>query len=455
MTLPAKRLLYVLVFLAFASISPLVVLYSWGYRYNFIKQQVEVTGILYLKSYPRRAAVTLNGRLVPYQTPAQITGLHPGLYDAEITFKDMQTWRKTLPVKPQLATFAEDIVLFRSEPRQELIDKMPSVAKLGSSPDGHLLATITRGDTGPALELRVRDISTNQVIAHQTIAPSLAPYDIVWSENGRRLAIVGTKQALAIVIGNSLNPIVITPPLTGPWLSMQWDDTNDNALYAPSIHGLYRFDLGSKSWLNISRDSILGLLQRGNSSMVVMATSGSAWLRPWPLTANDWRLALSSSTNAVFIGKNGYEDQVSWHSGTNAWLVDASSSRPLINGYWRDAQAITWAPNYSVFAILRPNDIELIHQQDQVTSTIPLDNSSGLSTTIFWYPGGTHLYLSQPGHLEVAEIDPRGQRNRHTLIQESDFNGLSVPSYDSTSIYWLRHSSSTSTVSGLYRAVVQ
>jgi hypothetical protein len=54
MTLPAKRVLYALAFLAFAALSPLVVLYAWGYRYDFAKQQVEVTGILYLKSFPSR-----------------------------------------------------------------------------------------------------------------------------------------------------------------------------------------------------------------------------------------------------------------------------------------------------------------------------------------------------------------------------------------------------------------
>jgi hypothetical protein len=455
MTLPAKRVLYALAFLAFAALSPLVVLYAWGYRYDFAKQQVEVTGILYLKSFPSRAAVTLNGQPVPDQTPAQLTGLQPGSYNVSVSRDGMQPWNKALVVRPQLATFAEDIVLFLSKPIHEVVQATTTASRISASPDGQLLATIARSESGPSLELQVRDADTNQVVATQTIAPTLAPYDIVWSQSSRRLAVVGSKQALAVVVGNSLNPILIATPLPGPWLSLQWDSANDNGLYAPSVHGLMRFDLATKRWSVVAREATLGLLQRGGSSMAVVATGSSAWLVPWPTSRASWKVALSSTTASSFTGTAGSDQYSSWQSGSSAWLIEATSSAPAVRATWSNVQQVTWSPHAGILAVLQPDSVQLFHQQDNATSSIPISGGLGRSTSMFWYPGGTHLYLARPGLLEVAEIDPRDLRNRYTLLDEPSFTGLAAASHASKYVYWVRSGAKLPAVDGLYRSAIQ
>ena len=43
-------------------IAPLLILYSLGYRYDFVKGSLEKIGVLFIKSYPKSANIFLNNK---------------------------------------------------------------------------------------------------------------------------------------------------------------------------------------------------------------------------------------------------------------------------------------------------------------------------------------------------------------------------------------------------------
>ncbi len=99
------------VLIAFASVILIVgltiisVQFAQGYRFNFKHKQVELTGLLVVKSKPPAAQLFLNNKL----TGATDTSLSlpKGSYTIKITKPGYQIWQKELPIDKGLVTQVE------------------------------------------------------------------------------------------------------------------------------------------------------------------------------------------------------------------------------------------------------------------------------------------------------------------------------------------------------------
>jgi hypothetical protein len=104
----------------FLIVTPVVVLYTAGYRFNAKKHRVEKVGIIFVRSQPSGADIYLNGKKLSDTTPARIRNLLPGDYDVMIGKKNYSSWEKTLPVLSELTTFAEGVDLFKNSAPEEI-----------------------------------------------------------------------------------------------------------------------------------------------------------------------------------------------------------------------------------------------------------------------------------------------------------------------------------------------
>jgi hypothetical protein len=100
--------------------TPIVVLYTAGYRWNEKKVRLEKVGLIFLRSRPSGAEIFLDGKLRSERTPARLRNLLPSDYDIKVTKKGYNVWEKTLPVESALTTFAEGIVLWKLDAPQAL-----------------------------------------------------------------------------------------------------------------------------------------------------------------------------------------------------------------------------------------------------------------------------------------------------------------------------------------------
>lgn len=105
----------ILVFLFFL-ISPSVILYSRGYRFDFKAKKIVKTGGLFLKTFPKRAKIYLDGKLIK-QTgfifgTALIENLLPKEYKIEVKKEGYLPWRKSLEIKEGEVTEVKNLILF-------------------------------------------------------------------------------------------------------------------------------------------------------------------------------------------------------------------------------------------------------------------------------------------------------------------------------------------------------
>ena len=111
MSLGFRRLFYLLAIVIFLIAAPAIVLYTAGYRYDFKKHQIQLTGSLYIKTFPDNVEIYLNDKLVSNSTPFRVSHLLPNQYQIKIKKDGFDSWYKNLEVQPGKATFAENICL--------------------------------------------------------------------------------------------------------------------------------------------------------------------------------------------------------------------------------------------------------------------------------------------------------------------------------------------------------
>ncbi len=102
---------------------PLVLLYSFGYKFDFSKFHFAKTGLIYIKTAPDGARVYLNNRyLARRSTPLSIEGLMPGRYKVALEFKGYYPWQQEVLVQSGQTAYLEDIILFPKKPYLEKVN---------------------------------------------------------------------------------------------------------------------------------------------------------------------------------------------------------------------------------------------------------------------------------------------------------------------------------------------
>jgi hypothetical protein len=122
--------------IVFLVISPLIVFYLMGVRYDFSQQRFEKTGIVSGKTNPRGAELYIDGKLRD-TTPTTLRFLKSGDYDVEIRKQGYFSWKKRLNVKGQYVTWLNPgkpaLFLFRSAPQRTTLAQNVSNLIAGTS----------------------------------------------------------------------------------------------------------------------------------------------------------------------------------------------------------------------------------------------------------------------------------------------------------------------------------
>jgi hypothetical protein len=125
MTRRIRRFLFWTTTIFFILATPTILLYAWGYSFDWQKKRPVLTGGLYLKSIPKESEVYLNNKLKG-ETPAFIKRLLPKDYQVKIVKEGFHPWQKKLKVESKLVTEARNILLIPLAPVLETVDeKLP------------------------------------------------------------------------------------------------------------------------------------------------------------------------------------------------------------------------------------------------------------------------------------------------------------------------------------------
>jgi len=108
-----RRILPWLFFLIFLAVAPVLLLYTAGYRYNAKKNQLERNGTLIVDSTPSGATIFIDGHTTHETSPVTFLNMAPGWHRLELKKPGFHPWKKTMEVRAEQVSFANDIWLWR------------------------------------------------------------------------------------------------------------------------------------------------------------------------------------------------------------------------------------------------------------------------------------------------------------------------------------------------------
>ncbi|MBU2539901.1 hypothetical protein KJ786_01970 [Patescibacteria group bacterium] len=98
-------------------LSPLIIFYSLGYRFDFTQMKIVSTGGLYLKIWPGDAQINIDGKIDKktgvFSNEALIQGLFPKKYNIIIKKDGHSAWEKNLEIKDRQVTSVDNVTLIK------------------------------------------------------------------------------------------------------------------------------------------------------------------------------------------------------------------------------------------------------------------------------------------------------------------------------------------------------
>lgn len=112
LTRPLRIMVMCGLIILFFIISPLIILYTGGWRWNFNTWRVETTGVLSIDTEPDDANVSLNGQYIGNNQPLRLNSLAPGNYQVSISKDGYHTFLTDVTVRSQETTYIRNTTLF-------------------------------------------------------------------------------------------------------------------------------------------------------------------------------------------------------------------------------------------------------------------------------------------------------------------------------------------------------
>lgn len=188
------------VILFFILITPVIILYSLGYSFDWQKKEIVLTGGLYIKSTPKKATIYINEK-PKKETPAFIKRLIPKYYQIKVVKEGFHEWNKKLKIESKLVTEAKDILLIPINPEIKVINEK-------ISDDFSLKEYIISGTTAPNNIFYIQKPSyilykTDKTNSFQeqinlTPLPENQEYEIIISNN-QQIAVLNKNKQLYIL----------------------------------------------------------------------------------------------------------------------------------------------------------------------------------------------------------------------------------------------------------------
>lgn len=278
MKLVHRRLIYLSFIAVFFIVTPLIIIHTTGYRYNFKRGRLEKTGIIYLESKPRAAEIYINGSYEK-DTPARFTQLLPDRYSIEVKKDGYHSWYKTMEVKSNLTTFEKNIILFRQSLPESIV--AGRINMLSASPDKDIICYSVAADGSEEIRLlninNESDFLIKKLPSDESVNISFAD----WSPSQSKFLVkIASDMANEYLVVN-LETMAITEVAgisARDFDQMAWDTGDTNFLYALSRSSLYRIDLTNRQIKRVISDAVTSFKVQGGIIYYVTRQQGDFYL---------------------------------------------------------------------------------------------------------------------------------------------------------------------------------
>ena len=451
-----QRILYLTFFLVFFVSTPLVALYTAGYRYNATKKTFEKTGILVVDSLPHRAEVYLNDRLVG-TTPARLTRLLPQTYRVRVAQPGYSTWEQELAVKSNLTTFSKNVVLFKKN--LPVLTVEGTLNLLAVAPNRTLMIYSLLKDDQEEVWLRNLNSGTDFLVKTFNRSTYNRLDFIEWSPSQRA--------ALLRQVTGDFNTYLIINTETGQTRELfdvtrlsfddvGWDQKNDELLYGLRKLVLYQINLATNAVSGVASGHLDDFLVRGRDLYSITTVAKESFLNHITLgseTATEEKIKLPSPSSYTLqpapdhlLALLDLKRNDLFVITTTAFANQASAESVALQA---KAKAIVWSSDWQ--KLLFYTDFEIWVYDLKTNQKIFINRLGKIIEEAFWYPERSYVIYRTDNSLRATETEVGSVKNDTEL---TSLSAISQPAVDSSGAR-LYFNGTVGNQQGLYQLVVQ
>jgi len=243
------RVAFLAVFiLAFLIISPAIVLYTTGYRYDFKNGVAKKIGAISIDILPKNSMVYLNDKKIDLRVPIRLKNVEPGKYKIKITADGFYDWEKEVNVENQQTVYIKEIKLIKKSDPEKISDQVGKNIWLSPKNDYLLFTKVT---TNTALYLRnLKDDSEKMLIK---IDPEKT-YSVDWSKNNKFFIVKNNDFSEFYLINTDGSIINITKEKPGVNKTI-WD--NNSTLLISDKQNIYSFNPDTKQSTVVGKNNFI------------------------------------------------------------------------------------------------------------------------------------------------------------------------------------------------------
>lgn len=407
-----RRITYITFIVIFLVATPLIILYTQGYRYNFKRGKIQKTGIIVVSSIPRGATISLNDKIVEdKKTPTRLEQILPADYVIKLEKPGYHQWQKQLNVGENSTTFAEKIILWK--------DSQPATTTLTgnfwqSSRDNQLVATWDQSKQS----VEIFNTTLEKMLSEVNIASEVTP-TFGWSADSGRL-LIETSAALTILeVSNPQKKIAIPKNrLPEKITAVHWDNRNSNSLYVSNTAGLWLVNLGDQTYRRVMTADELTDFSADNDGAywfdgrTIYYQKFSAAKPELIYNLNCLECRFVAEKTASLIMFNQAQEKVI--------IIDPTSKNKPVeiiakNWQWLNDDNLLFHNDWELFTFsFVTNKLELITRFGE-----PIKQA-------VWHPWGRNIIISQGNKIKAIELDNRDLRNIIDLADTTDNKNLLI-----------------------------
>lgn len=409
MNIKIRYFVTAILFLTFVIVTPLLILYTAGFRYNIKKSIWDKTGSLVLKSKPAGAEILLNNKSIKTKTPARINNVLPDDYEITLSKTSYYSWTKKLSIKSQETTFAEDVILFKKT-KPELIAE-DQVKWHSFSPNAKYVVYVTSDFGQDYLYLHnLNSAKTRLIFDNNT---ELIPQNIIWAPDASYFLLTTNTQATLISTALFYPSRDMTAMLLGAE-NVKWDAIDAGQFYWQKNNAVYRYDTSTAKLdkiLNFTKtEKLLDFFALGDEIFTIKQINKKIYLAKAALSAEGKATDAAPSIelkNDSYRFWGLYKNYFGLKDNENDvfYLID----RGLAQIYFHKSSVSS--------AKLHPEKNLLLLATEQELSFLDISQSSPEEKNITrfsaglqganWHSATNYVLYCQDNNLKIIELDDR------------------------------------------------
>jgi len=412
MNITIRRLIAAVFIISFAISAPLLLLFASGYRYSFKKAKLEKTGALVIKSEPTGAKIFFNGEEMSNKSPARIGNISPDEYMITVAKEGYYPWTKTLSVKTQETTFAENIILFKNATPMLAADQ--PIRWWNFSPNGKFALYAVTEFSKSYLFLHNLETDKTRLLSDADYA--VDHLEAIWNKDTKLVLLINEKSAT--IFSTSLPKQTAQIDFADfhfPPTNFRWSQAESARLRFQIANTIYEYIFSTEKSLPLftlpTSGEMLDYLVAADTLFVIEKIRDKAVLTKYPLVGEKKGLDKSlnlDNDNFQLLGL--YHDRLLIKNTENDTFTIASPTLDRVLYYSPGIKHFDFLTEQNSLLLQGDQEIIILDLAQSALSPKIITRYSQDVTAARWHQKANYLYTLQGGDLYIIELDDRSGR---------------------------------------------